>query len=537
MGCVCDSERFVLLSVLPWIAYAAMHRSLLLFAMSTNPQLRLHAQPTIAPVEPPFPSCKRCAPNLPGSLTRSLSRRLGVDATTAMRVALLYGDMEWLAGGGTQLRYSASDYARRQGLHRHTVAADLRRLVEIRAIQITHDSCNAACIQLQGLDVVEAAMQEASPVELIDTPVDANATPLSLPSTPPCRYEHQPPVDPIDNPLSSASTTLEKTSKTLEKKKREKAEPSPHPQSQEPDQNQQPDPPQGSQQPDQPSAVAVPSPRKLAVQQEISRPTPEAVAPKASAAAELLSAVLAIYRSHKPAEWPAPGALTLTSGRRARLQKALAHAGSPEALLQRLRTALEQVPPWFRRTYPQRPDGSRRPAHQFVDLLFRATASESDCGPEAWHLFAWSEAGARGPGQTGGMDGTAQGHSAPETDLQKAQRLFLWDSGVWRAQGREALLLSIHEKRELALLLEAHGQGIPGTAERQFAEVEAPPAEPPEQPPAAVSAQAHRPRPGLWRQQPTQSAPGAPTVIVHRSPRQPTHPGHTQPQASGSQAS
>ena len=30
-----------------------------------------------------------------------------------MRIALLYGDIEWLAAGAAELRYSASDYARR----------------------------------------------------------------------------------------------------------------------------------------------------------------------------------------------------------------------------------------------------------------------------------------------------------------------------------------------------------------------------------------------------------------------------------------
>jgi hypothetical protein len=69
--------------------------------MSYNLQLRPDAQPTRTLAEPSWPSSKRCAPNLPGSLTRSLSRRLGVDATTAMRIALLYGDMEWLAGGAS----------------------------------------------------------------------------------------------------------------------------------------------------------------------------------------------------------------------------------------------------------------------------------------------------------------------------------------------------------------------------------------------------------------------------------------------------
>ena len=43
-------------------------------------------------------SSGRTVPNLPGALTRQLSARLGVDATAAMRIALLYGDIEWQAG-------------------------------------------------------------------------------------------------------------------------------------------------------------------------------------------------------------------------------------------------------------------------------------------------------------------------------------------------------------------------------------------------------------------------------------------------------
>ena len=71
----------------------------------------------------------------------------------------------------------------------------------------------------------------------------------------------------------------------------------------------------------------------------------------------------------------------------------------------------------------------------------------------------------------------------PADELQRARRLFLWDSGVWRGQGREALLLSQQEKRELALLLEASGEGIPGTAEQQFLDPEPEPdPEPPEPP-------------------------------------------------------
>jgi hypothetical protein len=71
----------------------------------------------------------------------------------------------------------------------------------------------------------------------------------------------------------------------------------------------------------------------------------------------------------------------------------------------------------------------------------------------------------------------------PGDDLERARRLFLWDSGVWRGQGREALLLSQQQKRELALLLEASGEGIPGTAEQQFLDPDLEPdPEPPQLP-------------------------------------------------------
>ncbi|MFN9636478.1 MAG: hypothetical protein ACK55D_07190 [Synechococcaceae cyanobacterium] len=113
------------------------------------------------------------------------------------------------------------------------------------------------------------------------------------------------------------------------------------------------------------------------------------------------------------------------------------------------------VPAWFRATYPVRPDGSRRPAYQFFDLLLRASAAERDCGVEAWHLFAWSE-------------GSANGARQEESELQRARRLLAWDSGLWVAIGIEALGLPREEKRRLASLLEERGVGIPGAAERQY---------------------------------------------------------------------
>jgi len=242
---------------------------------------------------------------------------------------------------------------------------------------------------------------------------------------------------------------------------------------------------------------------------------------------QLLQRLTELYNTHRPPSWPAYH--PRGQGLRAKVRQALRQAGGPDALAATLIAALQGMPAFWRTTYPQGRSGA-----ECFAVLFSTDRGCAGLGVEFWHLFTWAQEHTAQP--SGEPTGVAT-KPAPEDPLQKAQRLFLWDSGVWRAQGREALLLSIHEKRELALLLEAHGQGIPGTAERQFAEAEPSPPEPPEQPPAAVSAQVHRPRPGLWRLLPPKSAPGAPTVIVHRSPRQPRQPGHTQPQASGSQAS
>jgi hypothetical protein len=130
---------------------------------------------------------------------------------------------------------------------------------------------------------------------------------------------------------------------------------------------------------------------------------------------------------------------------------------------------LGAVPAWFRATYPVRPDGSRRPAYQFFDLLLRASAAERDCGVEAWHLFAWSE-GVLGHGAPPGPPGASGPHAngAAESELQRARRLLAWDSGLWVAIGIEALGLPREEKRRLASLLEGQGFGIPGAAERQY---------------------------------------------------------------------
>ena len=53
---------------------------------------------------------RRWAPNIPGTLIRALSQRLGVDGIAAMRIALLYGDIEWQAAPASELRYSARSF-------------------------------------------------------------------------------------------------------------------------------------------------------------------------------------------------------------------------------------------------------------------------------------------------------------------------------------------------------------------------------------------------------------------------------------------
>jgi hypothetical protein len=131
------------------------------------------------------------------------------------------------------------------------------------------------------------------------------------------------------------------------------------------------------------------------------------------------------------------------------------------------------VPPWYRTTYPVRPDGSRRPSHQFFDLLFRATGDEREGGLEAWHLFAWSEAASSQPTAfwgTAGTGGTAQGHLAQESDLERAKRLFRWNCHDWLMREVEAIRLPLPERRRLTALLEADGRGTPGAGAIQFAD-------------------------------------------------------------------
>ena len=100
---------------------------------------------------PDGPAAGRTVPNLPGALVRGLQARLGVSANVALRVTALYGDIEWRAAGQGQLRYSASDYARRMGFHRHTVHTDFALLVAIGAVSVSYDQQHQPIVRLHGL--------------------------------------------------------------------------------------------------------------------------------------------------------------------------------------------------------------------------------------------------------------------------------------------------------------------------------------------------------------------------------------------------
>lgn len=187
----------------------------------------------------------------------------------------------------------------------------------------------------------------------------------------------------------------------------------------------------------------------------------------------LLDQLSGLYNQHRPLSWPAyqPRGTALLG----RIGQALRHAGGPDALAAALRAALTAMPSFWRSTYPQGRSGA-----ECFSALFQADRANAALGVEFWHLFHWSQAAAGvplprgsgsaaadpGPGSSG--DGLG-GEPAEEAErLAQARRLLVWDAGLWRAQGREALHLSQGEKRDLARLLEAHGIGIPGSADRQF---------------------------------------------------------------------
>ena len=266
-------------------------------------------------------------------------------------------------------------------------------------------------------------------------------------------------------------------------------------------------------------------------------PPETAKAPKADDSRDLLQRLAGLYNQHRPSTWPAYQ--PRGNGLGTKLRQALRQAGSADALADTLTAALRAMPPFWRTTYPQGRSGS-----ECMAALFSTDRGCAGLGVEFWHLFSWAQAAGDSSADEGGdWKGTgtperadsAAGRQADE--LQRARRLFLWDSGVWRGQGREALLLSQQEKRELALLLEASGEGIPGTAEQQFLDPvpePEPEPEPPELPelpelPKAPAPSAAPPEVGMAGNGQPEPHHGPPRGAHHSADRSANSPTPVQP--------
>jgi len=176
--------------------------------------------------------------------------------------------------------------------------------------------------------------------------------------------------------------------------------------------------------------------------------------PTPAATADLITSFCATYNAHKPQRWPAY--TPRGSGLGPRLRRAIQHAGGAEAFWPLLIQALTAMPEFWRCGYPQGRSGADCAA-----VLFSADRSNAGLGPELWHVFTWAA--------LAGQGAAAAAEAEPETDLQRADRLLLWDGHHWRGQGEEALYLPRSEKQRLAEVLEAAGQGVPGAAARQYA--------------------------------------------------------------------
>jgi hypothetical protein len=293
----------------------------------------------------------------------------------------------------------------------------------------------------------------------------------------------------------------------------------------------------------EPAAQPVPAPPSKPIPPVGSPSPPEtAKAPKSDESRDLLQRLAGLYNQHRPSTWPAYQ--PRGNGLGTKLRQALRQAGSADALADTLTAALQSMPPFWRTTYPQGRSGS-----ECMAALFSTDRGCAGLGVEFWHLFSWAQAAGDSsadeggdwsdPTSHGGADGSEPDRAAgrPADELQRARRLFLWDSGVWRGQGREALLLSQQQKRELALLLEASGEGIPGTAEQQFLDPDIEPdPEPPQLPemPKAPGPSPAPPEVGTAGNGQPEPHHGPPRGAHHRADRSansssPVQPAHSRP--------
>jgi hypothetical protein len=102
---------------------------------------------------------------------------------------------------------------------------------------------------------------------------------------------------------------------------------------------------------------------------------------------------------------------------------------------------------------------------------------------EFWHVFCWGSQSQTASGTAtytqrlnGGIGGNTPevgsgvAPGTQESDLTKANRLLFWNRDHWHGRGIEAAKLDRREKQRLAELLEAQGEGTPGTAAEQFSQ-------------------------------------------------------------------
>lgn len=202
--------------------------------------------------------------------------------------------------------------------------------------------------------------------------------------------------------------------------------------------------------------------------QPATEPTPEPTPQLTASAADqaLIARFAEHYNRHRPQAWPAysPRGTALA----ARLRRVVRHAGGAEAFWPVLARALQSMPDFWRNTYPRGRSGADCAA-----ALLSADRRAAGLGVEFWHVLAWGADAPQPCGGSGGQpagagDGAAAG--LQESDLEKARRLLFWCRDHWHGTGIEAAKLDRREKQRLAELLEAQGDGRPGTAAEQFSQ-------------------------------------------------------------------
>ncbi len=89
----------------------------------------------------------------------------GVDGNTALRLATLYGHIEGISNGATVL-FKQSTYARRSGLSRNTVFADLQKMASLGWLavhQTGHAGTEIQCLGIPGHPAKGCSVSEQSP--------------------------------------------------------------------------------------------------------------------------------------------------------------------------------------------------------------------------------------------------------------------------------------------------------------------------------------------------------------------------------------